>query len=82
MVIVAPGNASPDCWSVILPEIVNWADARTGSSKAVNAVNKFFNVYKIKMLNHLHTRVEYAVHLTCYLSLRRHYPDQVHVFEW
>ena len=29
------------------------------------------------MLNHLHTRVEYAVHLTCYLSLRRHYPDQV-----
>ena len=36
------------------------------------------------MLNHLHTRVEYAVHLTYYLSLRRHYPDQVHVVsvEW
>jgi len=36
------------------------------------------------MLNHLHTRVEYAVHLTYYLSLRRHYPDQVHaqVFSW
>jgi hypothetical protein len=31
------------------------------------------------LLNHLHTRVEYAVHLTYYLSLRRHYPDQVHV---
>ena len=43
MVMVAPGSASPVCWSVIFPDTENWADARTGSSKANNAVNKFFN---------------------------------------
>jgi hypothetical protein len=34
------------------------------------------------MLNHLPTRVECTVHLTYYLSLRRHYPDQVHVLDF
>jgi len=44
MVIVAPGSASPVCWSVIFPETENWADARNGNSKATNAANKFFNL--------------------------------------
>jgi hypothetical protein len=34
------------------------------------------------LLNHLYTRVECTVHLTFYLSLRRHYPDQVYVGQW
>ena len=31
------------------------------------------------MLNHLHTRVGICSTLNFYLSLRRHYPDQVYV---
>ena len=32
---------------------------------------------KIKLVKPSAHQGEYAVHLTCYLSLRRHYPDQV-----
>ena len=45
-VMVVPGSASPVCWLVIFPEIENWAAARTGSNRAINAANDFF-----KMIN-------------------------------
>jgi hypothetical protein len=44
MVTVARGNAMPVCWSVIFPEMESCADANTGSSKAHNAVSKFFKM--------------------------------------
>ena len=74
---VAPGRASPDILE-IFPLMESWADATTGNSKAAIAANKFFKITnKLKIVKPSAHQGKYAVHLTYYLSLRRHYPDQV-----
>lgn len=80
MVMVAPGNTSPDVL-VIFPLMESWADATTGNSKAAIAANKFFKITNTKVVKPSAHQGKHAVHLTYYLSLRRHYPDQVHVSE-
>ena len=44
MLIVAPGNAEPVCRSVTFPERESWAAAKNGSSRAIDAANKFFKM--------------------------------------
>ena len=47
--MVAPGSASPVCRLVIFPETEDWAAAMTGSSRAINAANKFFKMINNKI---------------------------------
>ena len=44
ILIVAPGNGLPESKSVTFPDTEIWAAARKGSSRAIDAANKFFKM--------------------------------------